>query len=169
MEDGPANRSREVVATLERLGPEVERLTNPSEAGRGRVAFAALGGDWVVRLESQMPVPNRVVLDDGPFVHPLLELLDEGQPADVVMVSPDDARLLEWRLARLRESGLLVKPSLDSLSLRAVAHQWGQPAESGRAGLRRRRRKVRWRLDQDRAAPTHAFGVGASDVLPPKV
>ena len=78
MEDGPANRSREVVATLERLGPEVERLTNPSEAGRGRVAFAALGGDWVVRLESQMPVPNRVVLDDGPFVVQLTKAYDSG-------------------------------------------------------------------------------------------
>ncbi|MFD2353084.1 hypothetical protein ACFSTC_33055 [Nonomuraea ferruginea] len=77
-EEGPAERRREVVAALDRLGPEVEELATPIESGRGRIAFAALGDDWVVRLDSQMPVPNRVVLGDGPFVHPLLELLDEG-------------------------------------------------------------------------------------------
>lgn len=101
-EQGSADRRRAVVAALVRLGPELERLAAPSESGRGRVAYAALGGDWVVRLDSQMPVPSRVVLDDGPFVHPLLELLDEGRPAGVVLVSGDDARLLEWRLGRMQ-------------------------------------------------------------------
>jgi hypothetical protein len=43
-----------------------------------------------------------VVLDDGPFIHPLLELLDEGRPAGVVLAAPTDARLMEWRLGVLR-------------------------------------------------------------------
>jgi hypothetical protein len=34
-----------------------------------------------------MPVPNRVVLDSSAFVHPLIELLDEGRPAGVVLAS----------------------------------------------------------------------------------
>ncbi|HET6532634.1 MAG TPA: VLRF1 family aeRF1-type release factor [Actinoplanes sp.] len=101
-EEGRAERRREIAAALDRLGPEVGRLATPSESGRGRVAFAALGGDWMLRLDSQMPLPNRVVLDDGPFVHPLLELLDEGRTAGVVLVSADDARLLEWRLGRMQ-------------------------------------------------------------------
>jgi hypothetical protein len=102
MEDTPGDRSRAVTTALERLGPEVERLASPTEPGRGRVAFAALSGDWVLRMDSQMPVPQRVVLDDGPFIHPLLELLDEGRPAGVVLVSADDARLLEWRFKDLQ-------------------------------------------------------------------
>lgn len=64
--------------------------------------FAALGAGWSLRLESAMSVPTRVVLDDAPFIHPLLELLDEGRPAGVVLVSAEQARLLEWRLGRLR-------------------------------------------------------------------
>ena len=48
-----------------------------------------------------MPLPNRVVLDRSPFVHPLLELLDEGGPAGVVLASRASARLLEWRLGEL--------------------------------------------------------------------
>jgi peptide subunit release factor 1 (eRF1) len=94
-------RGRELTAALERLWPEVEGLASPREPGRGRIAFAALGSDWILRVESSMPVASRVVLGDGPFVHPLLELLDEGRTAGVVVVSAEDARLLEWRLGSL--------------------------------------------------------------------
>ena len=98
-----ADRARAVTDALQRLTPEIERLTNPQERGRGRVLFAALGTDEVTRFAGQMPVANRVVLDDSAFVHPLLELLDEGRPAGVVLASQDEARLLEWRLGELRE------------------------------------------------------------------
>jgi Bacterial archaeo-eukaryotic release factor family 10 len=128
-EDGPAGRSREVVAALERLGPEVEHLTSPAEAGRGRVLFAALGGDWDVRLDSQMAVPNRVVLDDGPFVHPLLELLDEGRPAGVVLVSPADAALLEWRLGRLQLLSRLDQEEVEAPHERAGQIGGGPPGQ----------------------------------------
>jgi hypothetical protein len=101
-EDGAGERGREVSTALERLRPQLEALTDPTAPGRGRIVFAGLGGDWLLDLRSAMPVPNRVVLDADPFIHPLLELLDEGQPAGVVLVSPEEARLLEWRLGRLR-------------------------------------------------------------------
>jgi len=104
-EETPTDRRRDLVAALDRLGPEVERLATSTESGRGRVVFAALGADWMVRLDSQMTVPNRVVLDDAPFVHPLLELLDEGRTAGVVLAAGDEARLLEWRLGRMRQIG----------------------------------------------------------------
>ena len=128
-EDGPAGRSRGVVAALERLGPEVEHLTSPAEPGRGRVLFAALGGDWDVRLDSQMAVPNRVVLDDGPFVHPLLELLDEGRPAGVVLVSPADAALLEWRLGRLQPLSRLDQEEVEAPHERAGQIGGGPPGQ----------------------------------------
>jgi hypothetical protein len=101
-EDAGSDQSRELAPALERLWPQVESLASPTASGRGRIAFAALDSDWIVPVESAMPVANRMVFDDGPFVHPLLELLDEGRPAGVVIVSADDARLLEWRLGSLR-------------------------------------------------------------------
>ncbi len=55
----------------------------------------------MTRLSTQLPLPNRVVLDRAPFIHPLLELLDEGGPAGVVLASRTEARLLEWRLGEL--------------------------------------------------------------------
>jgi Bacterial archaeo-eukaryotic release factor family 10 len=113
------DRNREVSAALERLHPEVESLTSPIACGRGRILFAALTGNWTLRLESAMPVSNRVVLDDGPFIHPLLELLDEGQPAGVVVASPEGARLLEWRLGRLRPLGRMEQEEVEAPHERA--------------------------------------------------
>jgi hypothetical protein len=100
--DAGSDQSRDVAAALERLWPQIESLASPIAPGRSRIAFAALEGDWILQLESAMPVANRVVLDDGPFIHPLLELLDEGRAAGVVLVSAEEARLLEWRVGSLR-------------------------------------------------------------------
>lgn len=101
-EEAGADRGRDVAAALTRLWPRIENLTSPIASGRGRVAFAGLDGDWILRLDSAMPVPTRVVLDDGPFIHPLLEALDEGRAAGVVLVSTEEARLLEWRMGTLQ-------------------------------------------------------------------
>ena len=92
---------RSVQDGIDRLAEEVERLSAPEEAGRGRALFAALSGAWLIRVSAQLPLPNRVVLDRTPFIHPLLELLDEGGPVGVVLASRGQARLLEWRLGGL--------------------------------------------------------------------
>jgi Bacterial archaeo-eukaryotic release factor family 10 len=48
-----------------------------------------------------MALAGRVVLDSRPFVRPLLELLDEGEPAGVVVTSAPEAEVLDWRLSAL--------------------------------------------------------------------
>ncbi|TAM63043.1 hypothetical protein [Mycobacterium sp.] len=101
-EDAGSDQSRAVAAALERLWPQIESLASPAASGRSRIAFAALESDWILRLDSAMPVANRVVLDDGPFIHPLLELLDEGRAAGVVVISAEEARLFEWRVGSLQ-------------------------------------------------------------------
>jgi hypothetical protein len=99
--DESPERAHAVKEAITRLAGELERLTEPSEGGRGRILFAAIDDAWITRVSSQLPVPNRVVLDRGPFIHPLLELLDEGSPAGVVLASRTQARLFEWRLGEL--------------------------------------------------------------------
>ncbi|HEX7321726.1 MAG TPA: hypothetical protein VF299_02155 [Mycobacterium sp.] len=101
-DDADADRRGDVAAALGRREPRLTELTDPPASARSRIAFVALESNWILLLESAMPVANRVVLDDGPFVHPLLELLDEGRPAGVVLVSAEDARLLEWRVGTLQ-------------------------------------------------------------------
>jgi hypothetical protein len=93
--------ARSVQEGIGRLAGEIERLSDPEEPGRGRILFAALGDSWLIRVSTRLSLHNRVVLDRSPFIHPLLELLDEGSPAGVVLASRTHARLLEWRLGEL--------------------------------------------------------------------
>src|SRR5690606_30553300 len=102
------------VAALDRLEPELEPLTDPREAGRGRILFAGLDSGWTTRLESALPVRPRVVLDEDPFIHPLLELLDSGSPAGVVLFSAEQARLLEWRVGRLHPLGTMTQEHVEA-------------------------------------------------------
>src|ERR1044072_5265672 len=51
--EGPSERAAAVGDALERLGPEIARLTSPRERGRGRVLLASLGGRDVTRFASQ--------------------------------------------------------------------------------------------------------------------
>ena len=99
--DGSRERSRAIREGIARLEAEIDRLTDPEEPGRGRALFAAMTDGWLRLVSTQLPLPNRVVLDRGPFIHPSLELLDEGAPAGDLPVSRTEARLLEWRLGKL--------------------------------------------------------------------
>jgi hypothetical protein len=99
--EGPPARTSAVHDGIERLAVEIERLTDPEEPGRGRVLFASISDAWLICLPSQLPVPNRVVLDGSAFIHPLLELLDASGPVGVVLASRAYARLFEWRLGEL--------------------------------------------------------------------
>lgn len=119
VEDAGSGQGRDVAAALERLWPQLENLASPTASGRGRIAFAALGSDWILRLESAMPVANRVVLGDGPFIHPLLELLDEGRTAGVVLVSAEEVRLLEWRVGTLALLSRMEQPYVEASHERA--------------------------------------------------
>jgi hypothetical protein len=160
--EGPPERAAAVADALRRLGPEIERLTSPHGSGRGRVLFAAVGDGDVIRFAGRMPVANRVVLDDSAFVHPLLELLDEGRPAGVVLGSLDEARLLEWRLGELDELDRLAPETTEAPYERSgpvgssPAERAGSPKSEQRAA-RERRRMLRF-LDRVGGAATALAG-----------
>jgi hypothetical protein len=88
--------------TVRRIAPVIDRLVDPRSTGRGHALFAALGATDVICFSSQLALPNRVVLDPSPFVHPLLELLEVARPAGVVLASDEGAEILDWRLGELR-------------------------------------------------------------------
>ena len=100
--DGSALVAEALGGTLRRIAPIVERLLDARTSGRGRVLFASLSDAELTIVSSGIRVANRVVLDSTPFIHPLLELIDEGRPAGVVLTSARSADLLDWRLGDLR-------------------------------------------------------------------
>jgi hypothetical protein len=112
-------RSVEILAGLDRIEPQLTDLTDPVESGRGRILFTALGEPWSIRLSGMMPVSNRLVLDDGPFIHPMLEVLDEGRPAGVVQVTANEVDVHEWRLGRMRALSRMQAPEREAPHERA--------------------------------------------------
>jgi hypothetical protein len=132
--DGPAERADALNRALERFAGDIEGLCDPSASGRGRVMFAPLSGAEPTRFSTQLRLPNRVVLDDRPFVHPLLESLEQGRPAGVVLMSRDLTEVLEWRHGELLNMARIVldgdAPGEDLVS--GPAHQPTEPSPERR-------------------------------------
>src|SRR5690606_6749971 len=131
----------------EEIGPELERLTAPSAPGRGRALFVPLGEREPMRFVSQMPLPNRVVYQEGAFIHPLLELLDEGQPTGVVIAAEDHAAIYEWRLGELEE----LKRHTASESLEAPHERSGPVSMAEQRRATTPAREQRQARERDRA------------------
>jgi hypothetical protein len=139
--------------TLRRIAPVVERLLDPSTSGRGRVLFASLSSRELTLVSSAIRVNNRVVLESTPFIHPLLELIDEGRPAGVLLISARSADLLDWRLGYLRRvSHVRVGPALPygerSGAIVASASRAQQSAPTRERDARRERDTHRRFVDQ---------------------
>ena len=99
--EGTRAQARALDDAVLRLQPTVARLFAPGARGRGRALFAALSRPVVTCFSSQLRLPNRVVLDASPFIHPLLELLDQGRPAGVFVLSLDSVDVFDWRQGEL--------------------------------------------------------------------
>ena len=100
--NGSSEHADALHQTLRRIAPVIDDLVDPRSTGRGHALFAGLGATDIVCFSSRLAVPNRVVLDPSPFIHPLLELLEVGRPAGVVLASGEGADILDWRFGELR-------------------------------------------------------------------
>jgi hypothetical protein len=155
-DDGSPQLTDALSATLRRIAPAVERCFHPRASGRGRALFAPLSAGVLTRVSSRLRLPNRVVLDSTPFIHPLLELIDEGRPAGVVLTSSRSADLLEWRLGDLRRvKHVRAGPALahGEPPGPVVAHAWQtQHITPAREEQSRRERERHHRFLEDVAA-----------------
>ena len=67
-EAGSPRLAEALSATLRRIAPAVERLSDPRASGRGRALFAPLTAGELTSVSSRLRLPNRVVLDSTPFI-----------------------------------------------------------------------------------------------------
>jgi pyruvate/2-oxoglutarate dehydrogenase complex dihydrolipoamide acyltransferase (E2) component len=161
--DGPPERLRALREALADLGSELAWLTDAAAPGRGRALFAPLGEGEPTRFSSQMTLPNRVVYEERPFVHPLLELLDEGRATGAVVAAEDETTIYEWRFGELEELTRLTTPE----SLEAPHERSGpvgaapQPQASTPAREQRQARERDRALQLVRKAAAEAKRIGA--------
>lgn len=104
------SRHPELPALLERIEREATALA-PSERGRSFAWFVTPDG----ALDRRFPLLDRrfplqiplqddlVVLDDRPFISPLVEVVDRGSAAQLVLVGSETVRLLRWEQGSISE------------------------------------------------------------------
>jgi hypothetical protein len=147
---GPPHRQEALRSAIRRVMPAVEHLLDPRTTGRGGAAFSSLSTAAVTFLATPLPLASRGVLDSRPFIQPLLELLDEGRPAGVVLTSARAAELLDWRLGDLRRLTRVTREFADDAEERpgpivvsAAGAQFVTRAREQRS-RRERDRQMRW-------------------------
>ena len=109
--------------TLARIEPELSAMLDPAGHGRGRALFVPLSGAEPTRLSTQLQLTNRVVHDERPFIHPLLECMQRGRAAGVVLLASERAEVLEWRQGIETDlDNVLQIPSVFLLASSALLH-----------------------------------------------
>jgi hypothetical protein len=134
--NGSLLRAEALRSTLALVAPALERLLDPGATGRGGAVFAPLGGPGVISITTPMPLASRVVLDSRPFVRPLLELLDEGEPAGVVLTSAREIEVFDWRLGALRRLTRVTREPEEEQGPATTPHD--------QRARRERERQLRW-------------------------
>lgn len=102
-EEQPRERWQAVHERLDALEPELAELVDSKAPGRGRALFATVGDGEIRRVTVQVPFLQRVVIDETPFVRPLVAAQDEGRPAGIVVLHRGGLRVLEWRLGEAED------------------------------------------------------------------
>ena len=89
-----------------------------NSAGRSHAGFLELGGAGrEIWNEFQMSIGETEVVEaPGPYLEPLMRLLDEGWPLGVLVVGLENVRVLEWSLGEIDE--------LDGWELEITSLDW---------------------------------------------
>jgi hypothetical protein len=95
---GDPDRQARLAALLPVLEPRLRELTDAASPGRGRALFAGLGSGEIRTVRTQAWLGHHVVLDESPYLRPLVEAYGAGDPAGLVAVTAHGVRVLEERL-----------------------------------------------------------------------
>jgi len=101
--------SREERLALRELAPALQRELAELPAdrrGRGLAWFVSADRSLDRRHALQLPPSGDVVRWDArPYVAPLIEIVDRGQPVVILLVASDSVRLLRWEQGQATEPG----------------------------------------------------------------
>jgi Bacterial archaeo-eukaryotic release factor family 10 len=101
--DGDRERRLALLELANRAQQRLEALA-PDERGRSAALFLTPSGALERRLTLQLPVrEDGAFWDERPFVSPLVDVVDRGRPAGVVLVGSEHVRLLHTEQGRIDE------------------------------------------------------------------
>jgi hypothetical protein len=102
-DDGSSERWLVLSNRLANLDEDLARLLDPRQPGRGRAMFVPLSNGEPRSITLQLPLRDRVVLQQRPYIRPLVGALAAGGAAGVGVVSRSGVRVHEWRCGVIEE------------------------------------------------------------------
>lgn len=112
------DRARSIQHRIDQLARDLEWLTDPTATGRGRGLYVGVASGEQMRVSLHVPLPDRLVFNERPYVRPLVTALDAGQPTGVVSVTSDKVRTLVWALGEATEHDLFTFEPSDDVTAR---------------------------------------------------
>jgi hypothetical protein len=94
---------RAIEARLATLDGPLDALVDPKRPGQGRALFVGVASGEQHTVSLQLPFRERVLHDTTAYVRPLVTALDEGRPAQIVVVSRTGVRVLHWATGEAAE------------------------------------------------------------------
>jgi peptide subunit release factor 1 (eRF1) len=125
--------AKKVVARIEELQPDLDRLLDPHAHGRGRALFAGVDSGRVETISLQIPFADRVVHHEGVYIRPLVAAHDEGRAAGILNVTRETARVLTWAVGEVEELATSIFEVEDDVIARTKSATV-RPAGQGSAG-----------------------------------
>lgn len=98
-----ADQARLIQQRIEQSSRDIEWLTDPTVTGRGRCLYIGVGSGKQVRVSLHVPLADRLVYHERPYLRPLIAALDAGQATGIVVVTSDKVRTLTWALGEAKE------------------------------------------------------------------
>jgi hypothetical protein len=95
--DSDPERLRAFRARREELAGTLARLGDLTQSGRGRALFVPLGVGDPVEVESQVPFPTTVELEETAFIRPLVEAYSADPPAGLAVLAKGGIRVFDHR------------------------------------------------------------------------
>lgn len=145
------DRARLIQDRIEQSSRDIEWLTDPTATGRGRGLYIGVGSGEQVRVSLHVPLADRLVYNERPYVRPLVAALDAGQATGIVVVTNDKVRTLIWSLGEAVEGESFAFAPSDEVMAR---ERKGPAAMSGAdrgASSTSHREQFEDRMDENRA------------------
>jgi len=111
-------RARLIQERIDSAGRDIEWLTDPTATGRGRGLYVGVASGEQVRVSLHVPLADRLVYNERPYVRPLVTALDAGRATGIVIATNDQVRTLVWALGEATEGDSYVFEPSDDVSAR---------------------------------------------------
>jgi hypothetical protein len=96
-------RGRAVERRIAEADVDLSQLLDPAVSGRGRALYLALGSGAATEIFLHHPLPTGARVGQVAHLLPLLEALDDGEPAGFLVASRDAISVSESELGAVRE------------------------------------------------------------------